>query len=146
MVDLQPGEYEFDGHEALAFARSRRSSDDYDRMGRQRCVIEAVVEQADPFTLLRNFPQLAEVIKASVETDIPLDAMPDLIDLLPLVDTDNALSLHLIPPEYLGGWTEDGFGTPDVELIQQHVQIATTLSPDEAAEVLGIEPLDDECG
>lgn len=146
VIDLQPGEYEFDGHEALAFARSRRSSDDYDRMGRQRCVIEAVVEQADPFTLLRNFPQLAEVIKASVGTDIPLDAMPDLIDLLPLVDTDNALSLRLIPPEYRGGWTADGFGTPDVELIQEHVRIATTLPPDEAAEILGIVPLDEECG
>ncbi len=146
VVDFQPGQYEFDGHDALAFARSRRSSDDYDRMGRQRCVIEAVVEQADPFTLLRNFPQLAEVIKDSVETDIPLDAMPDLIDLLPLIDTDNALSLRLIPPAYVGGWTEDGHGTPDVELIREHTSIATTHPPNEAAEILGIEPLDDVCG
>ncbi len=145
VVDLRPGVYDFDGHEALVFARSRYSSDDYDRMGRQRCVIEAVVEQTDPFSLLRNFPQLAEVIKASVETDIPLDAMPDLIDLVSLVDTDQALSLRLVPPTYISGWTEDHYNVPDVELIREHTRIATTLPAAEAMAVLGIDPLQDAC-
>lgn len=146
VFDVQPGVYDFDGHNALAFARSRYSSDDYDRMGRQRCVIEAVVEQADPFTLLRNFPRLAEVIKASVETDVPLDAMPDLIDLVSLIDTKQALSLRLIPPTYISGWTEDLYGIPDAELIREHTRIATTLPPAEAMELLGIDPLEDACG
>lgn len=146
VVDLQPGTYDFDGHDALAFARSRYSSDDYDRMGRQRCVIEAVIEQTDPFTLLRNFPSLAEVIKASVETDIPLERMPDLIDLLPLVDTEDAVSLRLVPPTYVGGYTEDRHNTPDVDLIREHSRIVTTLSPAEAMVALGIDPLDDACG
>ncbi len=146
VVDFQPGTYEFDGHDALAYARSRRGSSDYDRMGRQRCVIEAVVDQADPFALLRSFASLAEVIKSSVETDIPLDMMPDLIDLLPLIDTDEALSLRLLPPTYVGGWTEDGYNIPDVELIREHVQLATTLPPAEAMTALGIDPVADACG
>jgi LCP family protein required for cell wall assembly len=146
IVDLSPGVYDFDGHEALAYARSRHSSDDYDRMGRQRCVIEAVLEQSDPFSLLRNFPQLAEVIKASVETDIPLYLMPDLIDLMGLVDTDQAVSLRLVPPTYVGGWTDDGHHTPDVDLIREHARIVTTLSPVEAMAELGIDPLAQACG
>ncbi len=146
VLDIQPGVYEFNGHDALAYARARYSSDDYDRMGRQRCVIEAVVEQADPFTLLRSFPQLAQVIKTSVETDIPLDMVPDLIDLVSLMDTDQALSLRLIPPTYVAGWTEDLYSIPDVELIREHAQIATTLPPAEAAELLGIDPVEDTCG
>lgn len=145
VVDIPPGVYDFDGHEALTFARTRYSSDDYSRMGRQRCVIEAVVEQADPFSLLRSFPTLAEVIKDSVETDIPLDALPELLDLIGVVDTDDAISLRLVPPTYVGGWTSDGFNTPDVDLIREHARIATTLSPGEARELLGIDPVADSC-
>ena len=146
VINLQPGVYDFDGHEALAYARSRHSSDDYSRMSRQRCVIEAVLEQADPFSLLRGFPQLAEVIKASVETDIPLEVMPDLIDLMGLVDTEQAVSLRLVPPTYVGGYDADRHHTPDVELIREHARIVTTLSPEEAMAELGIDPLADACG
>ncbi len=35
VLSLDPGVYDFDGHEALAYARTRHSSDDYDRMSRQ---------------------------------------------------------------------------------------------------------------
>jgi LCP family protein required for cell wall assembly len=146
VLDLSPGVYEFDGHEALAYARSRHSSDDYDRMSRQRCVIEAVLEQSDPFSLLRGFPRLAEVVKTSVETDIPLDLMPELIDLMTLVETDQAVSLRLVPPTYVGGWTSDGHNTPDVELIREHAGIVTSLSPAEAMAELGIDPLAEACG
>jgi LCP family protein required for cell wall assembly len=145
VVDMQPGVHDFDGHQALAFARIRYSADDYDRMGRQRCVIEAVLEQADPFTLLRNYPRLAEAVKESVETDFPLDAMPDLIDLLSLVDTEAAVSLRLVPPTYVSGWTEDRYNIPDVELIREHAHVATSLSPLEAIRELGLEPLGEAC-
>ncbi len=145
VISLDPGVYDFDGHEALAFARSRYSSDDYDRMGRQRCLLEAVAAQADPFSLLRGFPQLADVIKASVETDLPLDLLPNLIDLIPLLDTERMVSLRLVPPTYVGGWTEDEYGTPDVDLIREHVEVVTTLDPVEAMAALGIDPLEDSC-
>lgn len=145
VVDIQPGTYEFDGHDALAYARTRYSSDDYSRMGRQRCLIEAVVEQADPFSLLRSFPRLAEIIKATVETDLPLDAIPDLIDLVTIVDADEAVSLRLIPPTYITGRDAEGYNIPDVELIREHAEIATTMPPAAAIELLGIDPLTDAC-
>lgn len=146
VINLEPGVYDFDGHDALAYVRSRHSSDDYSRMSRQRCVIEAVLEQSDPFRLLRNFPQLAEVIKASVETDIPLELMPDLIDLMGLVDTNQAVSLRLVPPTYVGGYDADRHNTPDVELIREHARIVTSVSPAEAMAALGIDPLSEACG
>lgn len=146
VIDFAPGTYEFDGHDALAFARSRRSSDDYDRMGRQRCVIEGLVNQADPLSLLRGFPRIAEVLKANLETDLPLEALPDLIDLVALVDTERALSLPLIPPTYTDGRTTEGYNVPNTQLIQEHVRIATTLPPLDAMELLGIDPLADACG
>jgi LCP family protein required for cell wall assembly len=145
VVDIQPGVYEFDGHQALVYARARYSSDDYNRMGRQRCVIEAMVGQADPFSLLRGFPQLAEVIKESVTTDIPLDAVPDLIDLGADVDTTQAVSIRLVPPTYITGRDAAGYNIPDVTLIREHAKIATTMLPAEAMELLGIDPLADAC-
>ena len=49
-IDIAAGDYHMDGEEALAYARSRRSSNDYNRMGRQRCVLQAVAAQSSAFT------------------------------------------------------------------------------------------------
>ena len=48
-----------DGKTALAYSRVRRQDDDYHRMDRQRCVLEAVASEADPFRLLRLLPVIA---------------------------------------------------------------------------------------
>jgi LCP family protein required for cell wall assembly len=59
-----------DGYHALWFARSRWSTSDYDRMQRQRCVIGAVVDQADPLQVARSFPDLAKALKKNLATGI----------------------------------------------------------------------------
>lgn len=146
VIDFQPGVYIFDGHQALAYARSRQSSDDYNRMGRQRCVLEALVDEVDPVGLLRGFPAIAEAIKRSVETDIPLDTVPDLIELAARVDTERAFSIGLVPPTYIAGRSAEGFNLPNVEIIREHALIATTLPALEAMELLGIDPLTNDCG
>lgn len=146
IVEWQPGTYAMDGHDALTYARTRHSDDDYHRMGRQRCVVEAVLEQANPFALLRNYPTLAGVIKETVETDIPLDAVPDLIDLVAIVNTEEAVSLPLVPPTYVSGWTEEGFNIPNLDVIREHIQIATSLPAAAAIERLGLELAADACG
>ena len=69
---IEPGVQHLDGYYALWYGRSRWSTDDYDRMRRQRCVIAAVVNQADPATVARSFPQIAAAAKDNISTDIPL--------------------------------------------------------------------------
>lgn len=59
------------GYEALWFARSRWSTNDFDRMRRQRCVIGAVVEQADPVKMALAFPAIAKAAKDNISTGIP---------------------------------------------------------------------------
>lgn len=59
------------GYEALWFARSRQQSTDFDRMTRQRCVIGAVVAQADPVKVALAFPSIAAAAKDNIITDIP---------------------------------------------------------------------------
>ena len=60
-IDVYPGRtYHFDGHQALAYVRSRKDSDDYTRMARQRCFLSALADQLDPFSVLTNFESLAQ--------------------------------------------------------------------------------------
>jgi len=146
VIDIAPGEYHMDGHLALAYARSRHGSDDYDRMGRQRCVLQAVAEQASPVDIIRSFPTIAEAIKENVSTDIPLESLPDLVDLLTKIDPHQIVSIPLVPPLYTGPRTPDGYNTPDLAVIRSHVAIALELPPEQAIEELGLEPIDDACG
>jgi LCP family protein required for cell wall assembly len=79
---LDPGpDQHLDGFEALWFTRGRYGSDDYERMERQRCMIDAIVDEADPLNLLRRYQKLAAVGKEIVRTDIPSELLPAFIDL-----------------------------------------------------------------
>ena len=53
------GVQHLDGEQALWFARSRRDSDDYDRMARQRCLIGAVLAQKRPSDVVARFRAVA---------------------------------------------------------------------------------------
>ena len=74
-----------DGARALDFARGRYGLTDYDRMARQRCTIDAIVDAADPVTLLRSYQELAATTQDIVSTDIPRSALDDFVDLAFLV-------------------------------------------------------------
>ena len=80
---LEPGPNQhLDGFEALWFSRGRYGSDDYERMERQRCMIDAIVDEAKPVNLLRRYQDLAETGKKIVRTDIPQDLLPAFVDLM----------------------------------------------------------------
>jgi LCP family protein required for cell wall assembly len=79
---LEPGpDQHLDGFEALWFARGRYGSSDYDRMERQRCMIDAIIEEADPLTLVRRYERLAAAGKRIVRTDVPSELVPAFVDL-----------------------------------------------------------------
>lgn len=69
------------GFKALWFARSRWSTDDFDRIRRQRCVIGAAVQQADPAKLALGFPKLAASTKDNLATDIPREDLQAWVEL-----------------------------------------------------------------
>jgi len=146
-IEIQPGVQTMNGHLALAYARTRHQDSDYFRMGRQRCVIEAVLEQTKPTDLLLNFSKFADVIKQSVMTDIPLDALPDLVALLPDIDLENIVSVRFIPPDYHLKYRDDGKAgrVPNIDLVHEHVQLVIN-DPQRAIEELGLDRLDDVCG
>ncbi len=79
---IEPGpDQRMDGQRALAFARGRFGLTDYDRMARQRCTIDAIIDTADPLTLLQDYQELASATSDIVSTDIPRSALQDFVDL-----------------------------------------------------------------
>lgn len=146
-IEIDPGWQQMDGHLALAYARTRHQDSDYFRMSRQRCVIEAMIEKADPVSLILNFGSLADVIKRSMQTDIPLEALPQLIELLPAVDIGNVVSVRFIPPEYHLKYRDDGKPgrVANIDLVREHVQLVIS-DPERAVRELGLEQLEDVCG
>ncbi len=78
---IEPGYKHLDGYEALWYARGRFGSDDYSRMRRQRCVMNAILGQAKPWKVIRNYQEIAASAKALVSTNVPQDELPELVDI-----------------------------------------------------------------
>jgi polyisoprenyl-teichoic acid--peptidoglycan teichoic acid transferase len=122
--EIMPGEQTLDGHEALAYSRSRTGTTDYDRMQRQRCVVQAITQQADLQTILLRFSGLMDVVRDNVVTDIPLEMLPDLVMLRDIVETDQIVSIGFAPPEFHVGRSSGGHNLPAYELILETVESA----------------------
>ncbi|MEA2022752.1 MAG: LCP family protein [Actinomycetota bacterium] len=99
-VDVQPGWNHLSSTEALAYARARKGSSDYVRMQRQRCLLRSVAGKADPFTLFRSFPAIADAIERYVVTDVPVTFLPDLVRAAAALDFSNIATVGFNPPYY----------------------------------------------
>jgi LCP family protein required for cell wall assembly len=127
---LEPGLRKLDGYETLWFARSRTDSSDYARMSRQRCVLGAILHQADPVKVLQNFTALAEAARSLVTTDIPRGQLPDLIDMALQAKELTVTSLQLVPPLIEPA-------NPDFDVIAEQLDIAIEASVDNESEDAG---------
>ncbi len=120
---LQPGDRTLNGKEALWYGRSRTNSSDYVRMGRQKCLMRAIAEQADPQTVLTSFDKLAAAAKRTLSTDIPQELLPALVKLSNKVkDGAQIRSLQFVPPLIYSG-------NPDFKLIRKLASDAVNSDP-----------------
>ncbi len=72
---VEAGHHHFDGRTALKYARSRKSTNDFDRAARQQQIIEAVRTRIEELNLLENSDELIGIfntVNSSVDTDIDL--------------------------------------------------------------------------
>ena len=133
---IEEGQQHLDGHLALAYARIRRHADDFARMNRQRCVLGAVLEQSSPLELLANYGAIAEVLKTTMETDIPRDRLVDFIDIIPKVSMDR-VGVLAVDRDYISG-TDTGRTYYDQERIRSETQ-ALVADPTSGAGQLSLE-------
>ncbi|MGR6916510.1 LCP family protein [[Actinomadura] parvosata] len=109
---VKAGTRKLKGADAMWYARSRTYSDDYTRMRRQRCVLGALLDQADPATVLTRFNQVALATKELIRTDIPRTWLQHLVPLALKVKDAKVTSVQFVPPLINTGY-------PDWEKIRQ---------------------------
>lgn len=79
---IEPGpNQKLDGYHALWFARGRYGLSDPSRQERQRCTIHALVNSADPQTLVTSYQQIAKAGKELLRTDIPQEILGPMVQL-----------------------------------------------------------------
>ena len=116
---IEPGPNQhLDGFHALWFSRGRWGSDDYERMLRQRCMVGALIDEADPVTLVRRYLDLAEAGKEIVRTDIPRSVLPALVNLGLKVKEHRVRSVAFVSSERFFS------GDPDYAWMQESVRRA----------------------
>ncbi|MGD9714424.1 MAG: LCP family protein, partial [Thermomicrobiales bacterium] len=128
------GRQHLDGRTALAYARTRVEGGDYERMARQRCIIGALAREADVGNLLLNYPQIVGSVENAILTNVTLDKLPGLIELLGEVDFGSLYTLGFTTEEYMAGYAgEDYYPIPSPERFSAAVDQVFDSSTDEDA-------------
>ena len=123
-LDLQPGMQELDAETALKFVRTRADSD-YDRADRHQQLLQGLVAKlVDPQTDVDVRAAIESL--DSLQTDLPLDDLPTLIELARRAQEADVSRTVARPPELIvaEGDIGDGRGyilQPNVEAIQAWV-------------------------
>lgn len=116
-----PGVQEFNGKQALWFARSRDFTSDYHRIARQQCLQQAMISQFNPKTILTRFTSLMDAGEELVETDIPQQQLGSFLNLADKARSTPFKRLTLGAPDF--GSASDKFSTyPDFEVIHTRIE------------------------
>jgi LCP family protein required for cell wall assembly len=95
---IEPGVQVMNGYTALWYARSRYGTTDYDRMQRQRQVMEAVLQQFEPANVLTKFQAVATAGAQVVRTDIPQPMLGLFVELAGKAREFDIQKIELVPP------------------------------------------------
>jgi polyisoprenyl-teichoic acid--peptidoglycan teichoic acid transferase len=119
---LKPGpNQKLKGRDALWYARGRYGSDDFARMDRQRCVINAIIKQANPTNMLARYEDVANAGKQLVHTDMPQEVLPLMVDLSLRVKDGNVRSVV-----FKSGVA--GFHSSDPDFAQMRKRVKAAIS------------------
>ena len=118
---IEPGVQRLNGFQTLWFARSRESADDYSRMARQKCVMNAMLQQLSPQTVIANFEKIAKASEQLVTTDLPASELGKFAELAMKARSQPLATVSFVPPVI-------NTGRPDVAKIQSMVTAAIDRS------------------
>jgi polyisoprenyl-teichoic acid--peptidoglycan teichoic acid transferase len=121
---IQPGYRVLKGDDLLWYTRSRATSDDYSRMARQKCVMNAMLQQVSPAQVIENFPKIASASAALLQTSIPSSEIDHFATLAMKAKGQKIATVSLVPPLI-------NTSHPDETKIQNAINAA--LHPDSVA-------------
>jgi LCP family protein required for cell wall assembly len=118
---IEPGVQRLNGFETLWFARSRESADDYSRMARQKCVMNAMLQQLSPQTVVAKFEKITEASTELVTTDLPASELGRFAELAMKARSKPVSTVSFVPPAV-------NTGAPDIDKIHRMVDKAIEKS------------------
>jgi LCP family protein required for cell wall assembly len=121
---IKPGKRKLNGFETLWFARSRVAADDYSRMARQKCVMNAMLQQLSPQTVVLKFDKIAKASEALITTDLPRGEVGRFMELAMKARKLPVRSVSFVPPMIS---TSD----PDIDKVHETVEKAIERSEGE---------------
>ncbi|MFT4081114.1 MAG: LCP family protein [Nocardioides sp.] len=127
---IKPGVQKLSGDKLLWYARSRDSSDDYSRMARQKCVMNAFLQQVSPTDVVKHYEALANATEAMVKTSIPPSEVDTFVNLALKARGQKVSTLSLVPPLV-------DTGDPDIKVIRAAVKKAIAKAEGTAAKPKG---------
>ncbi|MET1057996.1 MAG: LCP family protein [Nocardioides sp.] len=122
---IEPGRRKLDGHDTLWFARAREGSDDYSRMARQKCVMNALVTQVSPQEAVRNFGEITKATSGMIDTNLPRGELAAFAELALKAKSQKIATVSLVPPVI-------NTADPDLRKIRAMVQKAIDKSEGKA--------------
>jgi LCP family protein required for cell wall assembly len=128
---IPAGEQKLDGTQTLWYARSRVQNDDWSRMGRQKCVMNAMLHQLSPKTVLMNVERIADSSRSLLTTDIPAKQLGTFMDLALKARAEKVSTVSLVPPVIFTG-------NPDYEKVRRLVARAIDKAEGKAGASGGI--------
>jgi LCP family protein required for cell wall assembly len=123
---IEPGVHRLNGYQTLWFARSRESADDYSRMARQKCVMNAMLQQLSPATVVTKFESIAKASEKLVTTDLPASELGRFAELAMKARSQPVRTVSFVPPAV-------STSHPDVAKIQAMVRSAVDRAEGRAA-------------
>jgi polyisoprenyl-teichoic acid--peptidoglycan teichoic acid transferase len=118
---IEPGVQRLNGFQTLWFARSRESADDYSRMARQKCVMNAMLQQLSPATVVTKFEKITKASEKLVTTDLPASELGRFAELAMKARSQPVRTVSFVPPAV-------STSHPDVDRIRAMVRSAVDRS------------------
>ncbi|MCL3817977.1 LCP family protein [Aeromicrobium wangtongii] len=114
---IEPGKKKLTGDQALWYSRSRVLNSDFSRMGRQKCVMNAMLQQLSPKKVLMNVEKIADSSKALLTTDIAQQDLGVFMDLALKAKSQKVSTVSLVPPVIYTG-------NPDYKKVRRMISAA----------------------
>ena len=118
---IEVGEQRMSGDTAQWYARSRYTTNDWDRMQRQRELQEAILRQTNPANVLARFQDVAAAGSNVIKTDLPQSMLPYFVDL--------AVKSRELPMQTIELTPQGGVDPEDPDIAHIHELVRAALHP-----------------
>jgi LCP family protein required for cell wall assembly len=114
---VEPGIRKLNGYETLWYARSRAAADDYSRMARQKCVMNAMLQQMSPTKVITKFEAITKATKGLITTNLPASELDRFAELALKARSQPVRTVSFVPPQI-------NTGHPDIAKIRSMIKQA----------------------